>query len=180
MVPMGLTLTIIVMMITGVNAQQSFYDLKAKTIDGGVFEFATLKGKKVMIVNTASKCGLTPQFEGLETLHKKYGGDNFVILGFPSNDFLGQDPGTNQEIYEFCTKNYGVSFTMMEKIVVKGDNVHPVYQWLTKKSKNGVMDSKISWNFQKYLIDENGRLIEKIDPRDKPDDPRIIAFITGN
>lgn len=144
------------------HAQQSFYDLKATTIDGGAFDFATLKGKKVLIVNTASKCGLTPQFADLEALHKKYGSDKFVIIGFPSNDFLSQDPGTNAEIYEFCTKNYGVSFQMMEKVVVKGDKMHPVYQWLTQKSKNGVMDSKIGWNFQKYLIDEKGSLVEKL------------------
>jgi glutathione peroxidase len=159
-----------------INAQ-SFYDLEAKTIDGEIFKFETLKGKKVMIVNVASKCGFTPQYEDLEKLWQTYKDKNFVILGFPSNDFLKQEPGTDQEIKEFCTLNYGVTFQMMSKISVKGDEMDPVYQWLTMKGKNGLKDSKVKWNFQKYIIDENGRLIEYFDSAVKPFDENIIKLI---
>jgi glutathione peroxidase len=130
-------------------------------------------------VNTASKCGLTPQYEDLEALYKKYGGENFVILGFPSNNFLGQEPGTNEEIKEFCTMNYGVTFPMMAKIEVKGKNQHPLYKWLTTKEENGVMNAKVKWNFQKYLIDEEGRLVDSVNPQVKPTSDRIIRWIEG-
>ena len=115
------------------TAQDSlkFYDFKATTIDGKEFDFSTLKGKKVLIVNTASKCGHTPQYKDLEDLYKQYGGDKFVIIGFPANNFLWQEPGTNDSIKEFCTKKYGVTFPMMAKISVKGDSMHPLYKWLT-------------------------------------------------
>lgn len=159
-----------------INAQ-SFYDLKAKTIDGEQFDFKQLKGKKVLIVNTASKCGYTPQFEDLQKLYDKYKNDDFVIIGFPSNDFLHQDPGTNGEIKSFCTKNYGVSFQMMEKIKVKGKDKHPVYKWLTEKELNGKTNSRIKWNFQKYLIDENGELQNYFRSKTKPFDNEIIKFI---
>jgi glutathione peroxidase len=158
-------------------AQTSFYDLKARTIDGKDFSFADLKGKKVMIVNTASECGLTPQYEDLEKLYKEYKDQNFTIIGFPANDFGKQEPGSNEQISEFCKKNYGVSFQMMEKITVKGENMDPVYKWLTSKEKNGKEDSDVKWNFQKYLIDEKGNLVEVISPRVKPTDEKIISFI---
>jgi glutathione peroxidase len=119
-----------------VFAQQSFYDFKVKDIDGKDFDLASLKGKKVLIVNTASKCGNTPQYEQLQDLYEKYGEEKFTIIGFPANNFGQQEPGTNKEIEEYCTKNYGVTFQMMEKISVKGDDMHPLYQWLTQKSKN--------------------------------------------
>jgi len=125
-----------------VNAQ-SFYDLKSKTIDGKDFSFSELKGKKVLIVNTASKCGYTPQYEDLEKLYKTYKDKNFVIIGFPANNFGHQEPGSNSDIKEFCSKNYGVSFQMMEKISVKGDDMDPVYHWLTEQSKNGKMNSSV-------------------------------------
>jgi glutathione peroxidase len=170
-----------VLIATTVSSQQpetGFYRLEAKTIDGKPFSFTSLRGKKVMIVNTASKCGFTPQYEQLQELYKTYGGNNFTIIGFPANNFNRQEPGTDQEIEEFCRLNYGVTFTMMEKISVKGDDMHPVYQWLTQKAKNGAEDSKIQWNFQKYLINENGQLEKIIPPKQKPNDPAIISWIT--
>jgi len=159
-----------------VNAQ-NFYDLEATTIDGVNYKFEQLRGKKVMIVNTASKCGFTPQYEDLEKLYEMYKDSNFVIIGFPSNDFLRQEPGTNEEIKTFCTLNYGVTFPMMSKIHVKGKNKHPVYQWLTQKDKNDILDSKIKWNFQKYIIDENGKLLNVFYSKTKPFDELILRLI---
>ena len=131
-----------------------------------------------MVVNTASKCGLTPQYKQLQAIYEKYGNDDFVIVGFPANNFMSQEPGTNQEIAAFCERNYGVTFPMMAKIEVKGKEMHPVYQFLTQKDKNGVMDSKVTWNFQKYLLDEKGQLVEVISPRTAPDDEQVIRWIT--
>jgi len=162
------------------NAQKSFYDFKVEAIDGTEFDLSQLKGKKVLVVNTASKCGFTPQYEGLEKLYEQYGGDRFVIIGFPANNFLNQEPGSNEEIATFCEKNYGVSFPMMSKVSVKGDDMCKVYQWLTEKSQNGVLDSEVSWNFQKYLIDENGKLVATYPPKTKPDDEKIVGWITAD
>ena len=131
-----------------------------------------------MVVNTASKCGLTPQYKQLQAIYEKYGDDDFVIVGFPANNFMSQEPGTNEEIAAFCERNYGVTFPMMAKIEVKGKGMHPVYQFLTQKDKNGVMDSKVTWNFQKYLLDEKGQLVEVISPRTAPDDEQVIRWIT--
>ncbi|SMO42939.1 glutathione peroxidase [Saccharicrinis carchari] len=169
----------LLLLMGGLNAQESFYDFKVKTLEGADFSLAALKGKKVMVVNTASKCGLTGQYEQLEAIYKKYGGNKFVIVGFPANNFLKQEPGTAEEIREFCTLNYGVTFPMMAKISVKGDDMAPLYQWLTQKEKNGVKDSKVQWNFQKYLIDEQGNLVKVISPRTKPDDQEILDWIEG-
>jgi len=160
-----------------VFSQKSFYDFKVKDIDGKDFDLASLKGKKVLVVNTASKCGFTPQYKQLQELFEKYGGDKFTIIGFPANNFMKQEPGTNQEIAAFCEKNYGVTFRMMSKISVKGDDMHPLYKWLTSKSQNGVMDSDVKWNFQKYLIDENGKLVDVVEPKIKPDDEKIVRWI---
>jgi glutathione peroxidase len=171
---------LLLLIMSYAQAQSGFYDFKVKTLEGDDFNFASLKGKKVMLVNTASKCGLTPQYEQLQALYEKYGGDDFTIVGFPANNFLKQEPGTHSEIREFCTKNYGVSFPMMEKISVKGDDMHPVYQWLTQKELNGFEDSNVKWNFQKYLIDENGQLCKVIAPKTKPDDQEIIDWISSN
>ncbi len=157
---------------------QSFYDLKTNTIDGKEFSFSSLKGKKVMIVNTASKCGFTPQYEDLEKVYKAYKDKNFVIIGFPANNFNKQELGTNADIKEFCTKNYGVSFPMMEKISVKGEDMDPVYHWLTEKKLNGKIDSSVKWNFQKYLIDENGNLVDVAYSIEKPSDEKIVNWIT--
>jgi glutathione peroxidase len=157
--------------------QQTIYQFKVQDIDGKTFDFATLKGKKIMIVNTASKCGLTPQYEQLEALYDKYKNKNFVIVGFPANDFMSQEPGSDKEIAQFCQLNYGVSFPMMSKISVKGKDMHPVYHFLTEKAKNGLEDNKVEWNFQKYLIDENGHLVRVVSPRILPNDQSIVAWI---
>lgn len=157
--------------------QASFYDLTAKTIEGEDFNFKQLKGKKVLVVNVASKCGLTPQYEDLETLFKMYGGNDFTIIGFPANNFGKQEPGTEEEIKTFCESNYGVTFQMMSKISVKGDDIHPVYQWLTQEEKNGVKDSNVKWNFQKYLIDEKGNYVEVFSPKTKPLDESIVSLL---
>ncbi len=173
-------LFILIASALNINAQiGSLYDFTVKSIDGTDFLLSSLKGKKVLVVNTASKCGLTPQYEGLEALYKKYGGDKFVIIGFPANNFLSQEPGTNTEIKEFCTKNYGVTFPLMEKISVKGDDIHPLYKWLTEKVNNGVLDESVKWNFQKFMIDENGNLVDVVLPKEKPDCDKIVNWITG-
>jgi glutathione peroxidase len=170
----------VMLFAVGAMAQsKSFYDFTVTDINGKEFPLSQLKGKKVMVVNTASQCGHTKQYKTLEEVYKTYGGDKFIIIGFPANNFLSQEPGTNDEIKEFCTKNYGVTFPMMSKISVKGDDMHPLYKWLTTKSLNGVMDSEVGWNFQKYLIDESGNLVDMVKPRESPDSKRIIEFITG-
>lgn len=174
-----LSLTCLLLMAVTTQAQTSFYDFKVKTLDGTDFDFASLKGKKVMIVNTASKCGLTPQYEQLEALYKKYGGETFIIIGFPANNFMNQEPGSALQIKEFCSLNYGVTFPMMEKISVKGNDIHPIYQWLTQKSQNGVMDSQVKWNFQKYLISPEGTLEKVVEPRVKPNDETVVRWIEG-
>src|ERR1035437_2275077 len=150
--------------ITDAQKTRSFYDFKATTIDGQPFNLSSLKGKKVLVVNTASKCGNTPQYAQLEELFKKYGGEKFTIIGFPANNFLYQEPGTNAQIKEFCTTNYGVSFPMMSKISDKGKNQDTLYKWLTNKDANGVMDAPVKWNFQKFMIDEKGNLVGMVAP----------------
>ena len=137
-------------------AKETIYQFKVEDLSGDTFDFSTLKGKKILVVNTASECGLTPQYEQLQAIYEKYKDKNFVIVGFPANNFGAQEPGTNQQIATFCQQNFGVSFPMMAKISVKGGDMHPVYQFLTQKAKNGLQDSEVEWNFQKYLINENG------------------------
>lgn len=171
--------TILISIVMTMSAQNSIHAFKVKTLTGEDFDMSTLKGKKVLVVNTASKCGLTPQYKDLEALYKKYKDNGFVVVGFPANNFMNQEPGTNEEIAEFCEINYGVTFPMMDKISVKGKDQAPIYSWLTEKSKNGKMDSEVSWNFQKYLIDENGTLVDVVPPREKPDSERIINWIEG-
>jgi glutathione peroxidase len=169
---------LILISLSGFAQSSGFYDFKVKTLEGADFDFSTLKGKRVMIVNTASKCGYTPQYKDLEELYEKYQGD-FLIIGFPSNNFLNQEPGSAKDIRKFCTENYGVTFPMMEKISVKGDDMHPLYKWLTSKEKNGVMDSEVKWNFQKYLIDEKGKLVDVIYSKEKPSSEKVEVFITS-
>ena len=159
--------------------KMSIHEFKVENINGEEFDFSSLKGKKIMVVNTASKCGLTPQYEKLEALYQKYKNDNFIIIGFPSNDFMGQEPGSNEEIIAFCKKNYGVSFPMMSKVKVKGNDKCDVYSFLTSKSQNGLEDNKVQWNFQKYLLDENGFLVKVLSPRTLPDDPQVSSWIEG-
>lgn len=160
-----------------VMEKQTIYQFKTTDLSGNPFDFSNLKGKKVMIVNTASKCGLTPQYKDLEALYKKYQDKGFVIVGFPANNFASQEPGTNEEIAQFCQLNYGVSFPMMSKVSVKGSDICELYQFLTEKSKNGLQDSKVEWNFQKYLLNEKGELEKVISPRTLPTDAEIIAWI---
>lgn len=162
-----------------VLAQKSFYDFTVKDISGQDFPLEKLKGKKVLVVNTASECGLTPQYEELQQLYKKYGGEKFTIIGFPSNDFGKQEPGSNEEIASFCKVNYGVTFPMMSKISVKGEDQHPLYTWLTTESENGVEDSKVMWNFQKYMINEEGKLEGHFNPQVKPMNKKIVKWVIG-
>lgn len=159
------------------SSKKSFYDFTVKTIEGEDFPLSQLKGKKVLVVNTASKCGYTPQYEDLEKLYQKYGGDKFTIIGFPANNFMSQEPGTNAEIKEFCSSKYNVTFPMMSKISVKGDDIAPLYSWLTQKSENGVIDAPVKWNFQKFMIDENGNLVGMAKPGDQPFSEEIVKFI---
>ncbi len=181
----GITLWLVVVSFFSIFAYKkgtpssSVYQFKAKTIDGEILDLASLKGKKILIVNTASKCGFTPQFKQLEELYQKYKDKNFVIIGFPCNQFAHQDPGSSSEIKEFCTRNYGVSFPMMEKIHVKGDSISDIYAWLTSKKKNGVESSSVKWNFQKYMIDENGFLVGHVGSVKKPDCSEIVNWIEG-
>ena len=172
-------LIVIMALFSATASSQGFYDFKVKTLEGKAFDFASLKGKKVMVVNTASKCGYTPQYKDLQELYEKYSSENFVIIGFPANNFGSQEPGTATEIREFCTKNYGVTFPMMEKISVKGDDMHAVYKWLTSKAQNGVMDSEVKWNFQKYLIDEKGNLVDVLYSKEKPGSEKVGLFLSA-
>ena len=154
-----------------------FHNLSIQSLDGkSTINFSDFKGKKVLCVNVASECGYTYQYEGLEELHKKYG-DKLVVIGFPCNQFGGQEPGAPEEIESFCKKNYGVSFLMTEKIDVKGENQHAVYQWLTNKNLNGVDDYSIKWNFNKFMIDEEGKLIAYFGSSVKPMDEEITSLL---
>ena len=157
----------------------SFYDLTAETLEGDAFSFADLKGKRVVIVNTASRCGYTRQYEPLEALHNEYKDQGLVVMGFPCNQFGRQEPGSAGDIREFCTKNYGVSFQMMGKVDVKGDNQHPVYAWLTQASLNGAGDHKVGWNFHKFLVNERGELVAALGSGADPLGSEIKAFASA-
>jgi glutathione peroxidase len=158
---------------------QTIYQFKVTDLYGKEFDFSTLKGKKLLIVNTASECGLTPQYKDLEAIYSKYKDKNFVIVGFPANNFGSQEPGSNEQIAKFCQMNYGVTFPMMSKISVKGKDIHEVYKFLTQKDKNGLQDSQVEWNFQKYLINEEGELLKVLSPRVLPTDSEIVGWING-
>ena len=171
------TLLSILLMATLLTTNaQSIHSFTVNSIDGKNLNLASFKGKKILIVNTASKCGYTPQYEGLEKVYEQYK-DKLVILGFPCNQFGGQEPGSNEEIVAFCKKNYGVSFPLADKIDVKGDNIAPIYQWLTMKSKNGILDASIGWNFNKFLIDENGKMMAYFPSSVKPDSEDILKYL---
>lgn len=154
----------------------TIYEFKVAGLEGGKIDLAKYKGKKILIVNTASKCGYTPQYAELQAASEKYKG-KLVIVGFPSNDFGAQEPGTDQEISDFCQKNYGVTFPMAAKISVKGQEMAPIYHWLTEKKYNNFKDSEVRWNFQKYLIDEKGNLIGVYDSKVKITSPELTADI---
>lgn len=155
---------------------KSIYDYKVEGLDGKEINFADFKGKKILIVNTASECGFTPQYADLETLSKDYK-DRLVVIGFPANNFGGQEPGSNAEIGAFCQKNYGVSFPMAAKVSVKGDDTAPIFKYLTEKELNGVKNTNILWNFMKFLVDENGKLIDSFISTTKPTDDAITKYL---
>ncbi len=156
--------------------QKSIHAFKVKSLTGEDIDFASFKGKKILVVNTASECGYTPQYADLEKLYQQYK-NKLVIVGFPTNDFGGQEPGSNSEIKTFCQKNYGVTFPMAEKITVKGNDIAPVYNWLTHKDLNGVLDATIKWNFNKFLLDEEGRLLQKFDSGVTPTSDDIVKLL---
>ncbi len=158
---------------------ETIYQFKVNDLYGKEFDFSSLKGKKILVVNTASECGLTPQYKDLEAIYEKYKDKNFVIVGFPANNFGAQEPGSNDQIAKFCKMNYGVTFPMMSKISVKGNDQHEVYQFLTQKNRNGLQDSQVEWNFQKYLLNEKGELVKVLSPRVLPTDPEIVDWING-
>lgn len=161
-----------------VSAQtQTFHDFTAIDIDGNEVSMSDFKGKKVLVVNVASECGNTPQYETLERLYREYGTEEFMIIGFPANNFGKQEPGTNPEIKAFCATHFHLTFPIMSKISVKGDDIHPIYKWLTRKAENGVMDAKVTWNFQKFMIDEDGHLAGVVDPDTAPDCEEIISWL---
>lgn len=155
----------------------SFFDFTVKDIDGNDFDLKQLKGKKILVVNTASECGFTSQYEDLQKLYEAYKNQNFTVIGFPSNDFGEQEPGDNQKIKQFCTQQFKVTFPMMSKISVIGEEQHPLYQFLTQKNKNGKMDSEVKWNFQKYLINPDGSLAEVYYSKTNPMDEEIQSWI---
>ncbi len=157
----------------------SFHALAATDIHGEPFDFATLKGKKVIVVNTASECGYTPQYAQLQELYDTYKEKGLVIIGFPCDQFGGQEPGTEVEIEAFCQKNYKVTFPMMSKVKVKGDGQHAVYRWLTSKSLNGAMDATVKWNFHKFLVDEEGHLVMSLESGVSPMDERVLNWLDG-
>ena len=158
------------------SQEQTFYDLSACNIDGDTINFSVFRGKKVLVVNTASECMLTPQYKKLQELYEEYGGDDFEIVAFPCNDFGNQEPGTNEDIKDFCAQ-YNISFTLMEKISIKDNEEHPVYRWLTNSSENGTLDAKVRWNFQKFLIDSTGHVIDFVGPAGSPYNKRIIDWL---
>jgi glutathione peroxidase len=157
-------------------AAVSIYDFKVDAIDGGSIDLAAYKGKKILIVNTASECGNTPQYEELEQLYRKYK-DKLVVIGFPANNFGGQEPGNNEEIIKFCKKNYGVSFPMASKVSVKGDDIAPLFKYLTEEAKKAGFEDPIKWNFTKFLIDENGKLLTVIHHKTKPMSEDVLKYL---
>lgn len=168
----------VVLLAFAQNKQKNLYDFTVIDIDGKKFDLSQFKGKKVMIVNVASKCGFTPQYELLQELYDEYKDTGFVIIGFPANNFKDQEPGSNKEIKEFCTLNYGVTFPMMEKISVAGNDQAPLYKWLTQKSENGKIDQEVTWNFQKFLIDKKGNLVDVVMPKESPKSKVILDWLT--
>jgi glutathione peroxidase len=150
-----------------IDTSKNIYGFKVEALDGSIIDFSSFKGKKILIVNTASECGYTPQYKDLEKLFETYK-DKLIIVGFPANNFGEQEPGSNNDIKTFCTKNYNVQFPMAAKISVKGKDMAPIYQWLTQKEMNGVLNTEITWNFNKFLLDENGMLISKFESNVNP------------
>lgn len=169
-------LKLLILPLIMIVAASSIYDFKVPGLTGGTIDFSKFKGKKILIVNTASKCGNTPQYEGLEQLSKKYE-NSLVIVGFPANNFGGQEPGSNSEIEEFCKKNYGVTFPMAEKVSVKGDDIHPLFKYLVAEAEKMGEQDPIKWNFTKFLIDENGKLIKVFHNKVQPMSDEVVSAI---
>jgi glutathione peroxidase len=169
-------IALIALLISSLLAASSIYDFKVEGLEGSSIDFKKFKGKKIMIVNTASKCGNTPQYAELEELYEKYK-DKLVIVGFPANNFGSQEPGTNSEIKEFCTKNYGVTFPMAAKVSVKGDDIAPIFEYLVGEAKKLGIEDPIKWNFTKFLVDENGKLITVIHNKTKPMSEDVLKYL---
>jgi glutathione peroxidase len=161
---------------TSSNAQKSIYDIAINDIAGNSIDLNEFKGKHILFVNVASECGFTPQYEGLEELHQQFK-EGLVVIGLPCNQFGGQEPGVEKEIQQFCVKNFGVSFLMTEKIEVKGENKHPIYNWLTEKKINGKSSSSVKWNFQKYIVDGEGDFVNYFYSTTKPMSPKITSIL---
>ena len=176
---LSLSLSLFLMSLSAFAQTKTFYDFSATDIDGKPVSMSQFKGKKVLVVNTASECSNTPQYAKLEEMYKQYGPDKFTIVGFPANNFGKQEPGSNEEIKHFCSSNYQVTFPMMSKISVKGKDIDPLYTWLTKKSENGVLDAPVTWNFQKFMIDEQGHVVGFVEPDVFPDTKVIMDWING-
>ncbi|HSU52003.1 MAG TPA: glutathione peroxidase [Segetibacter sp.] len=155
---------------------KTIHEFKVPSIEGGIIDFKKFQGKKILVVNTASECGFTPQYEGLEKLYKTHK-DKLVIVGFPANNFGQQEPGTNEEIQQFCKVRYGVTFPLATKVDVVGNKAHPLFKWLTSKNENGVLDAKIEWNFTKFLLDENGKLLASFESKVTPESPEILKYL---
>lgn len=172
-----LTLVAVVMLSAfTMPANTSIHSFKVKSIDGGTIDFAKYKGKKILVVNVASQCGYTRQYEGLQKLYEAHKG-KLVIVGFPANNFGSQEPGSDGEIAQFCKARFGVTFPMASKISVKGDDTAPIYKWLTSKTENGVLDASIGWNFSKFLLDENGKMIAYFSSKIEPDSEEITKWL---
>ncbi len=161
------------------DMSQTIYQFEMQSLAGEPVSLQNYEGKVVVLVNTASRCGLTPQYADLQETYKAYKDKGLVVLGFPANNFAGQEPGTDAEIQNFCQLNYGVDFPMFSKISVKGEDQHPLYQFLTSKEQNGVLDATMQWNFQKFLVDKQGKVVAVIPPTTKIDDPEVIEQIEG-
>lgn len=168
--------SVVVLLAFSLPDNGSIHSFKVKSIEGGTIDFSKFKGKKILVVNTASKCGYTPQYEALQKVYDEYK-DKLVIVGFPANNFGGQEPGSDGEIQEFCKARFGVKFPLASKVSVKGEDMAPIYQWLTSKAKNGVLDAEIKWNFNKFLLDENGKMIAYFESKVKPDSEEILKFV---
>ena len=170
-----LALITLLINLTIMNAQQSVHEFTITSIDGVEKSLSDFKGKKMLFVNTASQCGFTPQYMELQSVHEKYGED-LVIIGFPANNFGGQEPGSNDQIKSFCQKNYGVTFLLSEKVSVKGSDICPLFEWLNQQENQSFVGD-IMWNFEKYLIDESGKLVKRFRSITKPDSDKIISLI---
>jgi len=164
-------------LMAGSAGAASVYDYTLSSIDGKPTPLASFKGKVVLLVNVASRCGYTPQYTGLEALYEKYKDQGFVIVGFPANNFGAQEPGTNEEIKTFCKSKYSVTFPMMAKVSVKGDDATPLYQFLTSKAANPATDGEIKWNFTKFLVDKDGNVIARFEPKVTPEDPALVGAV---